>query len=619
MTSLAWVETAERHLIGARRWVAAWTPWAPLRWCGRHRWAATAIVLALLAIMVSTTAWADTGTGATADGGNPLISWMHIKDSHGGEIAKYTLTLNQGNWASIGGGVDAAFANIDSWIYELNLCVTATALWLIKFLLEFGWLDLFATPFVKIGQGVQEATNKFGLLPSALAVLAIIAACTVLVGRVTKAYSNIAMGLLMVGLAATVFANPLSELVGQDGMLAKGRDTGLQIATTVSGDSMHTNGSGADVDPLIGSLADRFLRQPTQMINLGMVSDSISRKCEQAWTDGINGNHGDKLKDDMQGCDKKYGDKMHRKTMGRPASILVSLQMCSLLGAFLVFFACFTVWHVVRSAVHAMLYATLAPPAFALGVIPGGPQTFAWKTVLDCLMAFAAMVIYTAAFGAYNVVLDKVFQKTNNPIEAIFLTALVLAFGFAFFGPLRRMLDNSRDKLATKFGNGSLPSRQKNSWLAKAADMSQLSREVSRQFGWDDLRNPGGGKGGGHRGAAKVESESADSSESSDSVASSGDSQQVVSDSADGGAVVIREDNSTDTSGGVGGGSAAGAGGGSAQDVAYIDSRDRASAAHDKLAEAIRIQRGTRGGGGGKGPSGPSGGGGVRYSLSEAA
>lgn len=54
----------------------------------------------------------------------------------------------------------------------------------------------------------------------------------------------------------------------------------------------------------------------------------------------------------------------------------------------------------------------MPPAAFAVGVIPGGPQTFALKTVLDCLMAFAAMVVYTAAFGAYNVVLDRVYART---------------------------------------------------------------------------------------------------------------------------------------------------------------------------------------------------------------
>ena len=32
------------------------------------------------------------------------------------------------------------------------------------------------------------------------------------------------------------------------------------------------------------------------MINFGMVSDSISRKCEQAWTDGINNGRGDQLR-----------------------------------------------------------------------------------------------------------------------------------------------------------------------------------------------------------------------------------------------------------------------------------------------------------------------------------
>ena len=51
-------------------------------------------------------------------------------------------------------------------------------------------------------------------------------------------------------------------------------------------------------------LADRFLRKPTQMINFGEVSDSVSRECKKAWSKGIKEGHGDTLKDDIAGCSK---------------------------------------------------------------------------------------------------------------------------------------------------------------------------------------------------------------------------------------------------------------------------------------------------------------------------
>ena len=128
--------------------------------------------------------------------------------------------------------------------------------------------------------------DRFGLAATALAVLAIVVVCTVLAGRTAKAFSNIAMGMLMIGVAATIFANPLGELVGPDGLLAKGRDTGLEIATSVSDGAMSKQGDGANVDQMVSRLADRFLRSPTQMINFGAVADSISRKCREAWSQG---------------------------------------------------------------------------------------------------------------------------------------------------------------------------------------------------------------------------------------------------------------------------------------------------------------------------------------------
>lgn len=493
---------APQRLERVSAWIRAWSPAVPLRWCRNHPLAAAAVIAALLMLIGgAATAWADPGTGAGDgnDSGNVLISWMGVKDSDGVPVAKYTLTLNEGGWDD---PASTMFAKVASISYEIYLCITATALWLIKFVLDFQWMSLFTVPFQTIGRGVNEAMDRFGLGATALAVLAIVVVFTVLVGRTAKAFTNIAMGMLMIGVAATIFANPLSELVGPDGLLADGRDTGLQIATSISDGSLSTDGSGANVDQMVSRLADRFLRSPTQMINFGTVADSISKKCREAWSKGINNERGDKLKDDIKGCDSDKGKAMHQKSMGNPAAIMVPLSICGLLAAFLVAFACYFVWHVVKAAVQAMLFAAIAPPAFAIGVIPGGPQAFAWKTVLDCAMAFAAMVIYTAAFGAYNVILDQVFKESTNAIQSLFMTALVLAFGFALFGPLRRMFDRQRDTMAAKLaGGGSMGGRGGAGWLHKAADLSRVRQELGEQFGW-------GRRGGSGRDPGRIEPES---------------------------------------------------------------------------------------------------------------
>ena len=595
-------------------WVQGWTPAVLLRWCWRHRLITAFAPIGLVLLVVGAgRAWADPGTGASADEGNVLISWMGIKDSDGVPVAKYTLTLNQGAWSDPTAKI---FFYVDSVIYEIYLCVTATALWLIKFVLSFEWMKLFTVPFETIGGGVDTAMDRFGLAPTALAVLAIVVVFTTLAGKTAKAFSNIAMGMLMIGLAATIFANPLAELVGPDGLLAKGRDTGLQIATSVSDGTVSSNGDQANVDDMVARLADRFLRSPTQMINFGTVSDSISRKCKEAWSKGIRNNRGDELKDDMKGCDPEKGDSMHKKSMGNPAAILVPLNICGYLAAFLVAFACYFVWHVVRSAVQAMLFAALAPPAFAIGVIPGGPQTFAWKTVLDCAMAYAAMIVYTAAFGGYNVILDHVFASTTNAIQAIFLTALVLAFGFAFFGPLRRMFDRQRDTMAAKLGHGPV-SRSGHGWLSKAADLSRIKQELL----------PGRGHGATKRSPGRIDSESDSSSGASSSGRDGAGGPVSVSDPAAGdgggsdagGAASARTDSGGTDSGGTSVdtvGSDPAPAPSSGKQMVFLDG-DRAARAHDRLAEAIRLQRGS--GGGKPGPGGPSGGGASRHALSEAA
>ena len=595
------------------QWVRAWSPAVPLRWCWRHRAITAVIAVGLVLLIVGAArAWADPGTGGSADAGNVLISWMGIKDSDGVPVAKYTLTLNEGGWDD---PASTMFANVASIAYEIYLCVTATALWLIKFVLSFEWMSLFTVPFQTIGRGVDSAMDRFGLAATALAVLAIVVVCTVLAGRTAKAFSNIAMGMLMIGVAATIFANSLGELVGPDGLLAKGRDTGLEIATSVSDGAMSKQGDGANVDQMVSRLADRFLRSPTQMINFGAVADSISRKCREAWSKGINNERGDKLKDDIKGCDSEKGEAMHQKSMGNPAAILVPLNICGFLALFLVAFACYFVWHVVKAAVQAMLYAALAPPAFAIGVIPGGPQTFAWKTVLDCAMAYAAMVIYTAAFGAYNVILDQVFKESTNAIQSIFMTALVLAFGFAVFGPLRRMFDRQRDTMAAKLGGSAMGGRGGRGLLHKTADLARIRQEIGDQFGW------GRGRGGARRDPGRIETET-------DSSSSSGGGDGGDGGGGDGGPsdpVSVGDPAagapSTAGHGAAGSGTsdaeaAPDTGGRRAPEAEPAGAPTDSSRTRDTLDTAIRLYRASRGDIGGAASGGAGSG---RHALSEAA
>ena len=600
-------------------WVRAWSPAAVLRWCWRHRLITAVIAVGLLLLIVGAAhAWADPGTGATSDSGNVLVSWMGIKDSDGVPVAKYSLTLNEGGWDD---PASTMFAKVASIAYEIYLCVTTSALWLIKFVLSFEWMSLFTVPFQTIGRGVDDAMDRFGLAATALAVLAIVVVCTVLAGRTAKAFSNIAMGMLMIGVAATIFANPLGELVGPEGLLAQGRDTGLEIATSVSDGAMSKRGDGANVDQMVSRLADRFLRSPTQMINFGEVADSISRKCREAWSKGIDSERGDKLKDDIKGCDSKKGEAMHQKSMGNPAAILVPLSICAFLAMFLVAFACYFVWHVVKAAVQAMLYAALAPPAFAIGVIPGGPQTFAWKTVLDCAMAYAAMVIYTAAFGAYNVILDQVFKESKNPIQSIFMTALVLAFGFAVFGPLRRMFDRQRDTMAAKLGGGTSGGRGGLGLLHKTADVSRLSQEIGDQFGWGRGRSP-------RRDAGRINPETDSSSSSGGAGDGGGGDSGGDGDGGGGPSEPVSVGDPAGSAPSSAGHGSAGSGASDGEAAPDASGGRRApepepagapadsSRTRDTLDTAIRLYRASRGdvGGGGSGGAGSS-----RHALSEAA
>ena len=579
------------HILFARlgaRFKRCW------RWIRRHKLiTAWVVVLAGLAVRAIPGAAADPGTGVGKSQGNTYIAWMGIKDSHGAPIAKYTLTLNQGTVAD---PVTKAFAWLDSALYEFYKCITASALWLIKFVLEFTWLTWLSRPFQVIGKAVNEAVTRYGIASVALAVMALIVVWAMLSNRIARAFSNLMVGLLMVGLAATVFANPLAELVGPDGLLASGRDKGLEIAVSMSGGTVAKQGDKLNVDDMISQLADRFLRAPTQAINFGESSDSISRKCEEAWTNGILNDHGDNLKDDIEGCDKKAGSRMHAVSMSNPAGILVGILMASGLAVFLVVFACYFVWHIVRAAVHAMTFAVLASLAFALAAIPGGPQTFAWRTVLDCAIAYIAMVIYTALFGGYNVVLDSVYKQASNPIQSLFYTSLFLVLGLAVLGPIRKMLDRGRDTAAAKLGNASVSSGGK-SWLSRAAEMAQIKNALPKRSPKRVDDNP------------PVQASGPSTSPAEDASTDTSIGASVAGSDA---ATTSPGPSSSDSAGST---TTTASASPHTSQVSYI-SRESAAAAHDRLAEAMRIQRGFRTR---SGPAPTPGTGAPRHAMVEAA
>jgi hypothetical protein len=409
-----------------------------------------ATVLGVAAVAGAPVAAADDGTGAGTDlKGEPLIAWMGIKDSHGAPVAQYTLSLNHGSFSD---PVAKVFAEIDGVLYESFLIVATTALWLIKKVMSFDWLNIFAVPFTKLSHAVDAALAQTGLATAALAVLGIVAGLAMLSGKVAKGASQIGMGLLIVALAATVFAHPMARLTGPNGWLANGRDDGLRLASMMAGDRPSEATAEANVDNMVALLADRFIRIPTQLINYGRVSDSVSRECADAFSRSITDGRGDKAKDDLGNCDKRVGKKMHDHAMANPASILVGLNLTCLIAVFLIAFAGYFGWKILRCAMHAMMYAAMTAPAMAIGVIPGGLQSFAWKTAIDLALSYLAMVFYAAFLGGYIVVLKQIYDGHDQTAAPLFITALALVLGIAAIGPVQKVLERQRDTWATKLG-----------------------------------------------------------------------------------------------------------------------------------------------------------------------
>ena len=411
----------------------------------------------VLMLLTATAAYAD---GSTAPS---TLSWMEIKDSSGISVWKYELSVDGGGVTSPG---KLLWSSITGFIWEAYRAYVAISIWLIDWVLSFDWLDTVASPMLSLGDNLTLIVDKFGLVPTLLTITAIASVLWMARGRWVLGIFELLLSLIIASLAVGALANPVGLVAGNDGMLIQARDFGLAVSSGLVNDG-DTNSSSDDMRTEVSAtLADTFIRQPTQMINFGRVVDGSD--CENEWEDVVkDGPYGldDDVRSAMGDCDDEMKDVADNpnSAMAMSAGVLFPAAFIVLL------FAAILSGTVLVAGVQALYRGLKLVLDLVLGLLPGSARGTLWMSIADLVMALVTVVFSVVFLTAYLLLIQAVFASGGTArMQTFFFVDILLIVGIVVYWRGRARIKAAADRLAqvlaTRPGGGgasSLPNRGK--------------------------------------------------------------------------------------------------------------------------------------------------------------
>jgi len=389
----------------------------------------TALLLAPLAYSVARAApaWATSGAAAAL--------WIGISDSDAVPVETYGLSLNNGSLADPTAAPPALSMH---WVYSFFLAIVSLPVWLVRNVESFHWLEIIAGPFDFLGNQLTAMVHSPTVVLAVGTIAAAIIGVTIAIGRFNRGVAMIVTAIVLAYLSVALGAKPLDALIGPSGTLTSGRDIGIETAAELSGKS--TTGQAA-VDAQSASLADNFIRIPTQEMNFGADIDAAPYNCGPTWSNAIKAADIDKVKDAVATCND--GKKLHDYAMADPTSrkLLVFFAVIFALTVLVVFG--FLSVLVVILALSAIFWFIVALVALVTGWIPGNHQDLALKATLDGIFSFFGMIFFTAITGITGNLTGAMFAQAAHadasnalggaaivvamPMVTLLLIALVIA------------------------------------------------------------------------------------------------------------------------------------------------------------------------------------------------
>jgi hypothetical protein len=170
------------------------------------------------------------GEGGDGFGENPVV------DRYGISVFDYSIEGRHG------GGVDGTFQRMSLWLadalFSASRMIVVGLVWLLDFALDFGVAELMLTPVEQL-IGTYETNfignisgGGWGLVPLALMICVFWFGLAAIRGRVGKGFGEIAVSFILAVVLGAVLANPGGVLLGDEGLVGRAKDIGVDVAVT---------------------------------------------------------------------------------------------------------------------------------------------------------------------------------------------------------------------------------------------------------------------------------------------------------------------------------------------------------------------------------------------------
>lgn len=455
--------------------------WLWSRWWSRLliRVAAGWHALGALLLIFATPAAADPSGGG---GASPFFAWMALKDTHGIDAWSYFLSIDKGN-ASMGGGWRMIWAYIITLEYEVFRFMMATAIWFITYALSFDWIEMILTPVRTIADSVTSITDQFALTPLMLTIAGFSVAVWFVRGRFSTGIYELLMSCVIAAAAVGFLANPLDRVVGNDGLVFAARDAGLEVASGLANGGNTSGNADQQIDTIKSTLVDTFLRQPTQLINFGVVLDAPDNngKCvkefDEAYAatpdgpgvmDKVQEKVGDilpgagaaldllnpddkpedRIKDAIAACDGDDGPMKQYADNPGPGQAM-GLLFLIFAGTLLMLFAIYLAGRLVLAAGVSIGNAIKSIPGIVVAIAPSMRGQF-WRTIANVAMSLLQMMFSIVFLVGYVLVVQDLFASDeSNLIRTVFFVDIFLIVALLLFRRAIKGLQRMSDSLAS--------------------------------------------------------------------------------------------------------------------------------------------------------------------------
>ncbi|WP_227983792.1 hypothetical protein [Nocardia spumae] len=419
----------------------------PLSTRRRRRLAAVlSVVFAMFVFpgLLGAAAVADSGGHTTGSSVGSSLEWTHLTDSSNVPLSSYLFATDHGGLLHPGNTAVSTVLGLEFAGWKI---LVITAIWLIGYTLSFRWLDIFAKALNGVAHSLSGQIATPMMLVTAAAIGAFCVAWFVVRGFHSKATVQVVTMLAVAVIGPFFLAEPLADVLSQDGLLAKGRDLGISVAAGLDGQP------GADPDHMVASmqttLADNFARRPLQVWNFGHIVDERAA-CRTAWSTAVSSGSEDRVKRGIAGC----GDRAAHESVDNPSFEQVGTGLLLLIsGTILLAFGAVLALKVLRAALDTVYHGLMSIFGFAAGGFIYGPtQTFLIRNLVDGFVAAARMTAFTIFLGVYVLILHDLFRLAGGQVTIVFLLgALVEIIAILQLRKLGAAFDRGNEWIANRF------------------------------------------------------------------------------------------------------------------------------------------------------------------------